>query len=442
MGNLVENNAWPDGVRHFEANAVLTGGPDCPDNLPIQDLADRSRFQRSRNVTPWSAVIAYPIGAYVQDGGTTWKSIAVSTNVLPDSDATKWVRWGHTAAELTAALNDTVAAHEAKADPHPTYWNDARGNAQVSTAVTAHEAKPDPHLAYWNDVRGNAKIATAVAALVNSSPAALDTLAELAAALGGDANFAATVTNALASKAPLASPAFTGNPTAPTQPAFDNSTKLVTSAFVKRQGIQASGFNVLVGATTLDSAHVGGVVYLGGAGNYTVTLPLASTLPPGARIEFISGVGVSPVTIQRQGADQLAMNANVSATSLKMALGDTLVLETDGVKWFAAGGSSPLAYTGGFAASLASNGYQKLPSGLIIQWGRVTSTAAMQGVTWTFPIAFPNALLSYFAMTENSSGQSYYSNIGPLPTAGGVTGAVVTSTYPGTAASSCLAIGY
>lgn len=43
-------------------------------------------------------------------------------------------------------------------------------------------------------------VATAVAALVDSSPGALDTLNELAAALGDDANFAATVTTALGTK--------------------------------------------------------------------------------------------------------------------------------------------------------------------------------------------------------------------------------------------------
>ena len=43
-------------------------------------------------------------------------------------------------------------------------------------------------------------VAAAVAALVNGSPGALDTLNELAAALGDDANFASTVTNALALK--------------------------------------------------------------------------------------------------------------------------------------------------------------------------------------------------------------------------------------------------
>lgn len=43
----------------------------------------------------------------------------------------------------------------------------------------------------------------AITALVNSSPAALDTLNELSAALGNDPNFATTITNALAAKAAL-----------------------------------------------------------------------------------------------------------------------------------------------------------------------------------------------------------------------------------------------
>jgi hypothetical protein len=46
-------------------------------------------------------------------------------------------------------------------------------------------------------------IAAAVANVLNSAPGALDTLQELANALGNDANFAASVANALAGKAPL-----------------------------------------------------------------------------------------------------------------------------------------------------------------------------------------------------------------------------------------------
>lgn len=49
-------------------------------------------------------------------------------------------------------------------------------------------------------IANTAFVAQAIAALVNSAPGTLDTLQELAAALGNDANFATTITNALANK--------------------------------------------------------------------------------------------------------------------------------------------------------------------------------------------------------------------------------------------------
>ena len=52
---------------------------------------------------------------------------------------------------------------------------------------------------------------TAVANLVDSSPASLDTLNELAAALGDDASFSTTITNSIATKLPLAGGTLTGN---------------------------------------------------------------------------------------------------------------------------------------------------------------------------------------------------------------------------------------
>ena len=51
---------------------------------------------------------------------------------------------------------------------------------------------------------------TAVAAAIDSAPATLNTLNELAAAINDDASFASTVTTALGTKAPIDSPTFTG----------------------------------------------------------------------------------------------------------------------------------------------------------------------------------------------------------------------------------------
>jgi hypothetical protein len=90
-----------------------------------------------------------------------------------------------------------------------------------------------------------------VAALVDSSPAALNTLNELAAALGDDPNFATTMTNALAAKAPLASPALTGAPTAPTASSATSTTQIATTAFVKGLFNDLYGGSVSAGFDTL-----------------------------------------------------------------------------------------------------------------------------------------------------------------------------------------------
>lgn len=72
--------------------------------------------------------------------------------------------------------------------------------AQALDASNA--ASVDQFIAYLEANYSNysQEIANAVAALVDSSPATLDTLNELAAALGDDPNFATTVTNQLATK--------------------------------------------------------------------------------------------------------------------------------------------------------------------------------------------------------------------------------------------------
>ena len=58
-------------------------------------------------------------------------------------------------------------------------------------------------------------VGTQITNLVDSSPAALNTLNELAAALGDDANFSTTITNSIATKLPLAGGTLTGDLVAP-----------------------------------------------------------------------------------------------------------------------------------------------------------------------------------------------------------------------------------
>lgn len=118
----------------------------------------------------------------------------------------------------------------------PLKVKDGSGNLQK-----VGDDRVKPHIDSTTNVHGiadTAALATktyvddAIAGVIDAAPAALDTLNELAAALGDDANYASTVTTALSAKAPLESPALTGTPTAPTAAAGTNTTQVATTAFV------------------------------------------------------------------------------------------------------------------------------------------------------------------------------------------------------------------
>lgn len=101
-------------------------------------------------------------------------------------------------------------------------------------------------------------VQTAVSNLIDGAPGALDTLNELAAALNDDASYATTITNALALKADLASPTFTGTPAAPTATAGTNTTQVATTAFVKAAVDTAVGTGTITSTNIADGTIVNG----------------------------------------------------------------------------------------------------------------------------------------------------------------------------------------
>ena len=86
-------------------------------------------------------------------------------------------------------------------------------------------------------VATTAFVGTAISNLIDSSPSALNTLNELAAALGDDANFSTTVTNSIGTKLPLAGGQITGNITCSGSQTFDGRDLSVDGA--KLDGIEA-----------------------------------------------------------------------------------------------------------------------------------------------------------------------------------------------------------
>lgn len=108
-------------------------------------------------------------------------------------------------------------------------------------------------------------------------------------------------------------------------------------------------------------------------------------------------------------AAETGQNINVGRVNLdafNLTPGDNAIVISDGISWTVLG-SMQLAQSYLFNSSLAGSGYQKLPSGLIVQWGTGSATANN-----TYPIAFPNGPLSVVAtVAAATTGTPYYVNV-------------------------------
>ena len=160
---------------------------------------------------------------YTKDGGTTWRgrcltpqsssgvsSFNTRTGVvtLTKADVTgTGLTYTDVGADASGAASTAQTAAQTYADR---YAGSAAGTASRPLAAT-------------DSTVTNSRTPTSHAA--THAAAGTDPVAIAESQVTG-------LTTDLAAKAPLASPAFTGSPTAPTQTAGDNSTKLATTAFV------------------------------------------------------------------------------------------------------------------------------------------------------------------------------------------------------------------
>ncbi len=106
--------------------------------------------------------------------------------------------------QLSSATNSTSETLAATSKAVKAVMNETNKKAPLnSPALTGTPTTPTARQGTNNtQIASTAFVMAAIAALVDSSPDALNTLNELAAALGNDPNFATTMTNALAGKQP------------------------------------------------------------------------------------------------------------------------------------------------------------------------------------------------------------------------------------------------
>jgi len=191
----------------------------------------------------------------------------------------------------------------------------------------------------------------------------------------------------------LVSPIFTGAPTSPTPPQFNNTARLATTEFVQRAlGNVRSVVLLNTGTTNLTAADAGKDVIIAQSGAVAV-LPLISSVPDGAVFSFGNGTSTGAGTVKSSGSDSIYVSDTAYA-SISVNGGESLTLVKYSGGWFAIGGSVSLYKASSFTYSLSANGYQKIPTGLIIQWGTSGSVAAGASVNVTLPMTFPNSVLS------------------------------------------------
>ena len=336
-----EGGWWIREVGLFDESGALIAVGNCPESYKPQLAEGSGRTQTVRMVLITSSTdnITLKIDP----------AVVLATRKYVDDKVL----------ELKVYVDDQMAKHLAAPDPHSQYA------PKESPTFTGTPKAPTPAAGNnTTQVATTAFVQAALTALINGAPATLDTLKEIAAAINNDPKFSTTINNALALKAPLSSPALTGTPTAPTAAQSVNNTQIATTAFVK------SAIAGMVGSApaALDTLNELAAA-LGNDPNFATTMlnALAGKQPLDNTLTHLSG-------------------KDVAGLLAYLGLGEA-------AKRNVGTGANQIPDMGSFTLSVSGTGYQKLPSGFILQWGSIGAPGIAQDVVTHFPIAFPNRCL-------------------------------------------------
>ncbi|HAV9146031.1 TPA: phage tail protein [Escherichia coli] len=156
-----------------------------------------------------------PHSQYAPKASPTFTGTPKAPTPAAGNNTTQVATTAFVQAALTALINGAPATLDTLKEIAAAINNDPKFSTTINNALALKAPLSSPALTGTPTAPtaaqsvNNTQIATtafvksAIAAMVGSAPAALDTLNELAAALGNDPNFATTMLNALAGKQPL-----------------------------------------------------------------------------------------------------------------------------------------------------------------------------------------------------------------------------------------------
>lgn len=176
MANLPESATWEAGIYQLEETDPVQGGPNGIDNQQGKQLANRTAYLKA-------LVDALGIDKLAL------AALASQAEAVAGTDNTKWMS-PLRVAQAIAALATIAMASDTVA-----------GKVELATIAETLAGTDTQRATHPAGIK--AAIDAAITAIVNSSPGTLDTLNELAAALGNDPNFATSITTLIGQKQPI-----------------------------------------------------------------------------------------------------------------------------------------------------------------------------------------------------------------------------------------------
>jgi len=477
-----ESPVYDAGVFQLEVTTPVQGGVGGASNSPLLSLSNRTAYLKQHVDTLETLTAGQaPLNSPAFTGTPTAPDVALGDRSGKIAN-TKFVQDtinSVTAKDVSGGSNVTLTAAEAGA-----------GVLKLTGAITANIAVIVPNTARkWvvsNQTTGAFTLTVKTAAG-----------AGVVVTQGRDTQVWCDATDVRDAKTDFASPAMTGNPTAPTATSGDNDTSVATTGFVFNATDGLAGVSVAGGSDVNVTAAQAGcaIINLTGAltaninlimpnqsgqwviannstGAFNITCKTAAgtgvVLPTAAVVIYGDGTSIyaasaaGQTSLKQQTFSHAGGTLPVGTTSLAITGGYTpgnVLVEkngawlepadftaTDGVNVVLAaasiagdqvnvycfssfqvanavqksgdtmsgalalftGSTAPTPSAGDrttklattamfdseFVKSIVANGYQKLPSGLIIQWGSGTAGQNGGNVLNNFPIAFPNAALA------------------------------------------------
>lgn len=288
MANLNEVSTFEAGIYQLETSDPVLGGPGGVSNLQPQQLANRTKYLKDRVDALEAAAPGYATIAYVQaelEKLDHKQSVRVASTGNLTLSGTQTIDGVVTSSgERILVKNQTIGSQNGIYVISASGWSratDANDSAEVTPGLIVGVEEGTLNGDTRWQLTTNAPIVLATTALV--------------------------FTNITAGFAPVASPTFTGDPTAPTPTSGDNDTSIATTAFV---------FNAIDGLATVSVA---------GAVDVTLTAAQAGTGIIKLTGVISANINVIFPTVTGQWIVENATSGDFNITA-KLAAGDGVVL--------------------------------------------------------------------------------------------------------------------